>query len=109
MEINPYSPMPAPMDIGRLPSAAREVKESTEKEAAESFATYLYAQMFSQMRPEPNEEEGGLFSGEQAGMFMDFFDQAIGKQYVHSGGSALVDQLVAQMTARTQPSKKDQP
>lgn len=107
MEINPLAPSLAPLEIGRLPSAAREVQEATEKEAAESFATYLYAQMFSHMRPEPSEEEGGLFAGEQAGMFMDFFDQALGKHYVQSGGSALVDQLVAQMTRN--PSRKDQP
>lgn len=83
---------------GTLPSAPREVQQGGIREAAESFASYLYAQVFSKMRPEDSTEEGGLFSGEQAGMFMDFFDQALGKQYATGGGNALVEQLVRQLT-----------
>ncbi|MNY82325.1 Rod binding protein [compost metagenome] len=56
------------------------------------------------MRPEDSGEEGGLFSGEQAGMFMDFFDQALGKQYATNGGNALVEQLVAQLTRQQEQS-----
>lgn len=106
MEINglPQPPrmpgsLPAfPSEIeGRLPSASREVQQGGIREAAESFASYLYAQVFSQMRSEES-EEGGLFSGETSGMFMDFFDQALGKQYVANGGNALVEQLVRQLS-----------
>lgn len=82
---------------GTLPSAPREVQQGGIREAAESFASYLYAQVFSQMRPQDS-EEGGLFSGETSGMFMDFFDQALGKQYVATGGNALVEQLVQQLS-----------
>ncbi len=83
---------------GTLPSARREVQQGGIREAAESFASYLYAQVFSQMRPEDSQEEGGLFSGEQSGMFMDFFDQALGKQYASHGGNVLVEQLVKQLS-----------
>lgn len=83
---------------GTLPSAPREVQQGGIREAAESFASYLYAQVFSQMRPESSSEEGGLFAGEQSGMFMDFFDQALGKQYASHGGNVLVEQLVQQLT-----------
>lgn len=82
---------------GTLPSVPREVQQGGLREAAESFASYLYAQVFSQMRPQDSEEEG-LFSGETSGMFMDFFDQALGKQYVAHGGNALVEQLVKQLS-----------
>lgn len=89
----------APQAIeGTLPSASREVQQGGIREAAESFASYLYAQVFAKMRPEESEEEGGMFSGEQAGMFMDFFDQALGKQFVAQGGNSLVDQLVTQLS-----------
>lgn len=82
---------------GTLPSAPREVQQGGIREAAESFASYLYAQVFSQMRSEETDEDG-LFSGETSGMFMDFFDQALGKQYAASNGNALVEQLVKQLS-----------
>ena len=95
------NPSEAPIDPEMLPSGTNEVKEGTIKQAAESFGAYLYAQMFAQMRPDSSEEgEGGLFSGDQVGMFMNFFDQAIGKDFVKSSGGLLVDQLVQQLSAQ---------
>lgn len=97
--INPYlspqafNPVNAPQ-----PSTPKELPPAQAREAAEEFAGYLFAQVFSQMRPESTEEEGGLFSGENAEMFMNFFDQAVGKSFATSGtGNQLVDQLVAQL------------
>lgn len=98
--INPYrSPLPFNPVSAPLPSAPKgELPPAQAREAAEEFAGYLFAQVFSQMRPESSEEEGGLFSGENAEMFMNFFDQAVGKSFATSGtGNQLVDQLVAQL------------
>jgi len=99
--INPYmsafplNPMPA---IGASkPAAPGELSLEETRQAAEEFAGYLFAQVFGQMRPESG-EEGGLFSGETAEMFMSFFDQAVGKSFATSGsGNQLVDQLVSQL------------
>lgn len=93
-----------------LPSPAREVQQGTVREAAESFASYLFAQVFSQMRPDPSdEEEGGLFSGEQSGMFMDFFDQAIAKRFIGHGGNSLVEQLVGQLSPKDSAANSKPP
>ncbi|HEY9857138.1 MAG TPA: rod-binding protein [Stenomitos sp.] len=90
---------------GTLPSAPREVQQGGIREAAESFASYLYAQVFSEMRSQDSDEEG-LFSGETSGMFMDFFDQALGKQYATSNGNTLVEQLVKQLSkSKGEPDK----
>ncbi|MNL15666.1 Rod binding protein [compost metagenome] len=103
----PMAPISGVAGEGRLPSASAEVQQNETRQAAESFASYLYAQVFSQMRPEDSGEEGGLFSGEQSGMFMDFFDQALGKHYATNGGNALVEQLVAQMTRQQGQSARE--
>ena len=99
--INPYmsgfplNPLSASMPSE--PKARQELGLEETRQAAEEFAGYLFAQVFSQMRPESN-EEGGLFSGENSEMFMSFFDQAVGKSFANSGsGNQLVDQLVAQL------------
>lgn len=96
MEINPYMNMlPLTKPLPQAPVAAVGSEET--RQAAEEFAGYLFAQVFGQMRPESN-EEGGLFSGEHAEMFMSFFDQAVGKSFANSGsGNQLVDQLVQQL------------
>jgi Rod binding domain-containing protein len=94
--INPYmngfpliAPQPDRPTVGQTPDETRQ--------AAQDFAGYLFAQVFGQMRPESS-EEGGLFSGENAEMFLSFFDQAVGKSFASSGsGNQLVDQLVEQM------------
>lgn len=67
------------------------------REAAEEFVSYLFAQVFKEMRPQ--EEEGGLFGGENPQMFMDFFDMQLGRHYASNGGHALVDQLLEQSGA----------
>ena len=76
MNLDPISAFPGfPAPGAALPSPSREVQQTRQaREVAESFASYLYAQVFSQMRPEDSSEEGGLFSGEQAGMFLDFLE-----------------------------------
>lgn len=98
--INPYMSMipqmASPASGGTPKASAAQGSEET-RQAAEEFAGYLFAQVFSQMRPESN-EEGGLFSGENAEMFMSFFDQAVGKSFANSSsGNQLVDQLVQQL------------
>lgn len=85
------------LQAGRLPSAPREVQPDSAKEAAQAFAGYLFSEVFRQMRPDPNDDPEGLFSGEQSQMFMDFFDQSLGKQYAERG-NPLVDQLMKQLT-----------
>lgn len=94
--INPYmSAFPLNASLPVAPKAAPGAEDT--RQAAEEFAGYLFAQVFSQMRPESS-EEGGLFSGENAEMFMSFFDQAVGKSFASSGsGNRLVDQLVEQL------------
>jgi len=103
--INPFSSLSAagatmfPMGAAAgapLPPVAGQGEDET-RHAAEEFAGYLFAQVFGQMRPESS-EEGSLFSGESAEMFMNFFDQSIGKSFASSGsGNQLVDQLVQQL------------
>jgi Rod binding domain-containing protein len=104
MEIGPQQSIPGlALGAAMLPSPGREVQQGTVKDAAVDFVGYLFAQVFSQMRPDPSDqEEGGLFSGEQSGMFMDFFDQAIGKQFAAHGGDRLVESMVGQLD----PAKK---
>ena len=100
MNLDPISAFPGfPAPGAELPSPSREVQQTRQaREVAESFASYLYAQVFSQMRPEDSSEEGGLFSGEQAGMFLDFLDQALGQRFATTGGNRLVQQLTEQLT-----------
>lgn len=98
--INPFAKsFPLPSLAEGAPRAAQELSPAETRQAAEDFAGYLFAQVFSQMRPQPGEgDEGGLFSGEHADMFMSFFDQAVGKSFASSGsGNQLVDQLVQQL------------
>ena len=100
MNLDPISSFPRfPVTGVALPSATPEVQQARQaREVAESFASYLYAQVFSQMRPEDSSEEGGLFSGEQAGMFLDFLDQALGQRFASTGGNRLVEQLTEQLS-----------
>ncbi|MEB3187218.1 MAG: rod-binding protein [bacterium] len=100
MNLEPISSFPRFPAMGSpLPSSAHEVQQPSQaREVAESFASYLYAQVFSQMRPEDSGEEGGLFSGEQAGMFLDFLDQALGQRFASTGGNRLVEQLTEQLS-----------
>lgn len=90
------------LQTGRLPSAPREVQPDSARGAAEAFAGYLFAEVFRNMRPDPGDDPEGLFSGEQSGMFMDFFDQALGKQYARPG-NPLVEQLVQQLVGTPPP------
>lgn len=110
--INPYmsgypmTPLPA---VGEAkPVAPKEYSLEETREAAEEFAGYLFAQVFSQMRPESSSEEGGLFSGETAEMFLSFFDQAVGKSFASSGsGNQLVEQLVSQLVKRQSNAQQE--
>ena len=93
-----------------LPSTTSEVQQARQaREVAESFASYLYAQVFSQMRPEDSGEEGGLFSGDQAGMFLDFLDQAMGQRFATTGGNRLVEQLTEQLARGMKGSQEANP
>ena len=66
-------------------------------DAAKDFAAILFGYMFSEMRPK-EDEEGSLLGGGDSEMFMDFFDQAMGRQFVESGNLPLVDMLVKQLS-----------
>jgi Rod binding domain-containing protein len=52
--------------------------------------------MFAEMRPK---EEDSLLGGGDTEMFMDFFDQAMAKDFVDQG-NPLVDLIVGRLTPR---------
>lgn len=74
------------------------------KGQVEEFATFLYAQMFGEMRDagkaEGEEEEGSIFGGGDTNYFMHFLDESVGRSFIHQGGSGLSDSLYKQLAGR---------
>lgn len=66
------------------------------EEAAKAFASILFGYMFAEMRPK---EEDSLLGGGDTEMFMDFFDQAMARNFVDQG-NPLVDLIVDRLTPR---------
>ena len=79
-----------------------EIPMASAQDAARYFAGILFGYMFSEMRPKNEEDEGGLLGGGDSEMFMDFFDQAVGRHFADGAGGPLVEALVAQLSKASQ-------
>lgn len=77
-----------------------EIPVTSAEDAARDFAGILFGYMFSEMRPKA--EEGGLLGGGDSEMFMDFFDQAVGRHFAEGAGGQLVEALVKQLSRADQ-------
>ena len=73
-----------------------EIPMASAEDAARDFAGILFGYMFSEMRPKG--EEGCLLGGGDSEMFMDFFDQAVGRHFAEGSGGQLVEALVTQLS-----------
>lgn len=77
-----------------------EVPLVTTEDAAKEFAAILFGYMVSEMRGKS--EESTLLGGGDSELFMDFFDQAIGRSFVAGAGGPFVETLVNQLTLGAQ-------
>lgn len=68
------------------------------KEACKDFISILYSYTFEQLRSTENDDnEEGLFNGQDVSMFMGFFDQEVGKNIANREGGELADLLYEQL------------
>jgi len=76
------------------------------KEACKDFVAILYAYTFEQLRSTNEDNEEGLFNGQETSMFMGFLDQEIGKNIANREGGELPDLLYQQLTNQYKIDKK---
>ncbi|MBI6545475.1 MAG: hypothetical protein HY692_01695 [Cyanobacteria bacterium NC_groundwater_1444_Ag_S-0.65um_54_12] len=77
-----------------LPDPLRNLSENVTS-AAKDFAGILFGYMFSEMRPKS--EEDSLLGGGDTELFMDFFDQALGRQFADGAASQIIEALLRQL------------
>lgn len=73
-----------------------QMEPANPEEAAKAFASILFGYMFAEMRPK---EEDSLLGGGDTEMFMDFFDQAMARNFVDQG-NPLVDLIVDRLSPK---------
>lgn len=85
--------------FGNNPLASAPTVNTPDLEtAAKDFVAMLYTKVFETMRTSHSDDENGLFSGEQSGMFMGYLDREIGRKFAHSrDGNGLASQLIRQL------------
>ena len=113
MQLFNNTPNLKPLSTGQFVKPTIEDKKEVLKGQAEEFAGLLYAQLVREMRESGKDEEseeeggGGIFGGGDSAMFMQFFDQQVGKTFAKQSGSALKDALYRQLTSQldTQDAK----
>ena len=87
-----------------LASVPQEMPIANAADAAKDFAAILFGYMFSEMRP--HEDKDGLLGGGDSEMFMEFFDEAIGRDMADGPGNPLVKALVQELTPEASKAAK---
>ncbi len=101
--------LPEPVGIAgelqqMLTSVPQHLPISNASDAAKDFAAILFGYMFSEMRP--HEDKDGLLGGGDSEMFMEFFDEAIGRDMADGPGNPLVKALVQELTPESSKATK---
>ncbi len=87
-----------------LASVPQHMPIANAADAAKDFAAVLFGYMFSEMRP--HEDKDGLLGGGDSEMFMEFFDEAIGRDMADGPGNPLVKALIQELTPESSKSSK---